>query len=124
MFVLRSNSNAIMKLPAFGFAELIEDVIVELSREEVRQIAELAKLDLTEDEVEVFTKQLSEIIEYFNHLSDVDTSHIPPTASVLPLKNVLREDNPQEPLSPDEVVANAPDSRDAQFQVSAVLGEE
>jgi aspartyl-tRNA(Asn)/glutamyl-tRNA(Gln) amidotransferase subunit C len=97
---------------------------VELSREEVRTIAELAKLDLTEDEVALYAGQLSSILGYFERLQQLDTSHIPPTASVLPLKNVLRADIPAQPLSPEQVVANAPDAEDNQFRVSAVLEEE
>jgi aspartyl-tRNA(Asn)/glutamyl-tRNA(Gln) amidotransferase subunit C len=97
---------------------------VELSPEEVRNIAELAKLDLTEDEVALYAGQLSAILDYFQQLQQLDTSHIAPTASVLPLKNVLRADTPAAPLPPEMVVANAPDAEDYQFRVSAVLGEE
>ena len=94
-----------------------------LSHEEVRHIAELAKLDLTEDEVALYAGQLSNILEYFERLQELDTSHIEPTASVLPLKNVLRPDAATEPLTPERVIANAPDARAHQFRVSAVLDE-
>ena len=97
---------------------------MKLTTEEVRNIAELARLDLTEDEVNLYAGQLSEVLNYFERLEELDTSHIEPTASVLPLKNVLRPDVAGQPLSPEEVVANAPDSEDHQFRVSAVLGEE
>lgn len=97
---------------------------MELTREEVRNIAELARLDLTEDEVTLFASQLSQTLSYFQRLQELDTSHVEPTASVLPLKNVLRPDVSGEPLSPEEVIANAPDAEDHQFRVSAVLGEE
>lgn len=97
---------------------------MELSREEVRNIAELAKLDLTDEEVTLYAGQLSNILGYFERLQQLDTSHIPPTASVLPLKNVLRSDTPSQPLTPEQVVANAPDAEDNQFRVSAVLDEE
>lgn len=97
---------------------------MKLSHEEVRSIAELARLDLTEGEVEMFARQLSDIIDYFKRLQELDTSHIPLTASVLPLKNVLRADVAGEPLSPEDAVANAPDALDNQFRVSAVLGED
>jgi aspartyl-tRNA(Asn)/glutamyl-tRNA(Gln) amidotransferase subunit C len=98
-------------------------VTVELSHEEVRRIAELAKLDLTDDEVALYAGQLSHILQYFQRLQQLDTSHIEPTASVLPLKNVLRQDVVTPPLSPDEVIANAPDADENQFRVSAVLDE-
>lgn len=97
---------------------------MELSREEVRNIAELAKLDLTEAEVELYAGQLTNILGYFQRLQELDTSHIAPTASVLPLKNVLRPDVSTEPLPPEKVILNAPDAVDFQFRVSAVLDEE
>jgi aspartyl-tRNA(Asn)/glutamyl-tRNA(Gln) amidotransferase subunit C len=96
---------------------------VELSHEEVRRIAELAKLDLTDDEVALYAGQLSHILQYFQRLQQLDTSHLEPTASVLPLKNVLRPDVVTPPLSPEEVIANAPDADENQFRVSAVLDE-
>ena len=95
-----------------------------LSHEEVRRIAELAKLDLTDEEVARYAGQLSNILDYFQRLQELDTSHIEPTASVLPLKNVWRPDVAGQPLSPKQVIANAPDASDNQFRVSAVLGEE
>ena len=97
---------------------------MELSHEAVRQIAELAKLDLTEAEVSLYAGQLSSILRYFERLQELDTSHIPPTASVLPLKNIFRPDVVGQPLSPEEVIANAADAADGQFRVSAILGDE
>ena len=97
---------------------------MELSHEEVRKIAELAKLDLTDAEVALYAGQLSDVLQYFQRLQEVDTSHIPPTASVLPLKNVFRPDVAGEPLSPEEVVANAADALDNQFRVHAVFGDD
>lgn len=96
---------------------------MELSHETVRSIAELAKLELTDTEVETYAGQLSAILSYFQKLQQLDTSHIEATASVLPLTNVLRPDIAHTPLTPAEVVANAPDSEDNQFRVSAVLPE-
>lgn len=95
-----------------------------LSHEEVRRIAELAKLDLTDDEVNLYAGQLSSILEYFESLQEIDTSQILPTASVLPLKNVLRPDAAAPAITPSEAVANAADATDDLFRVSAVLGEE
>lgn len=97
---------------------------MELTREEVRKIAELAKLDLTEDEVALYAGQLSSVLQYFQKLQELDTSEIAPTASVLPLKNVFRPDEAGTPLSPEEVVANAPRALANQFFVSAVLGDD
>lgn len=97
---------------------------MELSRSEVQRIAELAKLDLTDTEIALYAGQLSHILQYFERLQEVDTSQIAPTASVLPLKNVLRPDIATPALTPEEVIRNAPDSSDFQFRVSAVLGDE
>lgn len=97
---------------------------MELSHEEVRRIAELAKLDLSPDEVALYAGQLSNILQYFQRLQGLDTSQIPPTASVLLLKNVLRPDAAVAALPPEQVIANASDVADNQFRVSAVLGDE
>lgn len=97
---------------------------MELTKDAVRSIAELAKLDLSEDEINLYAGQLTEVFNYFQRLQELDTSHIEPTASVLPLKNVWRPDVSGEPLLPEQVVANAPDADENQFRVSAVLGEE
>ena len=96
---------------------------MELSHDTVRGIAELAKLDLTDDEVALYAGQLSHILNHFERLQTLDTSHIAPTASVLPLKNVLRQDVAQASLTPEQVTRNAPDAQDDQFRVSAVLPE-
>ncbi len=92
-----------------------------LSREEVLHIAHLARLELTEEEIEEYRKQLSAILDYFERLKEVDTEGIPPTASVLPPRTVLREDEPQQGLSREELLANAPDVEDGQFRVPPVL---
>lgn len=97
---------------------------MELSHDEVRKIAELAKLDLTDDEVALYAGQLSSVLQYFQRLQQIDTSQIPPTASVLPLKNVFRADVAAAPLTPEEVVANAADAYENQFRVNAVFGDE
>lgn len=97
---------------------------MELSYDEVRRMAELAKLELTEPEIALYAGQLSHILQYFERLQEVDTAHVAPTASVLPLKNVLRPDKAGAPLMPEEVVRNAPDASDFQFRVSAVLDNE
>jgi aspartyl-tRNA(Asn)/glutamyl-tRNA(Gln) amidotransferase subunit C len=92
-----------------------------LTREEVQAVAELAKLKLTEEEIALYAEQLNDILAYVDKLREVDISDVPPTASVLPLKNVLRADNPAEPLSSEDVTANASDAEGNQFRVSAVL---
>ncbi|NLX10756.1 MAG: Asp-tRNA(Asn)/Glu-tRNA(Gln) amidotransferase subunit GatC [Chloroflexi bacterium] len=92
-----------------------------IDRQTVEHIAELAKLELTEDEIELFAGQLSAILEYVERLQTVDTDAIAPTASVLPLRNVLRPDEARPSLPRDEALANAADQAEGQFRVEAVL---
>lgn len=94
-----------------------------ISRAQVEHIAELAKLDLTDTEIERYADQLSAILEYVGQLNELDTNAIPPTASVLPLHNVLRPDVVQPSLPTGDALANAPDAAEDQFRVSAVLDD-
>ena len=92
-----------------------------LSISEVEHVAELARLNLTAEEKALFREQLSAILDYAAVLQDVDTSAIPPTATVLPLRNVIRDDVAQPSLPQDDVLANAPDARDGFFAVRQIL---
>ncbi len=92
-----------------------------LSAQDVRAIADLARLELSEDEVALYQRQISDILGYFQKLQEIDTSQIDPTSSVLPLTNVMRADEAAVPLPVAAVVANAPDSDGEQFRVRAVL---
>jgi aspartyl-tRNA(Asn)/glutamyl-tRNA(Gln) amidotransferase subunit C len=92
-----------------------------LSLAEVEHVAELARLGLTDDEKALFRGQLSAILDYAAVLQGVDTSAIPPTATVLPLRNVMREDAARPSLAQEDVLANAPDARDGFFAVAAIL---
>lgn len=94
---------------------------MKLSREEVMQIAELAKLSLTEGEIAAYAEQLSAILEYASRLEQLDTADIPPTANVLPLQNVMREDTVRPSLPREQALANAADAIEGQFRVDAVL---
>ncbi|MDZ4770245.1 MAG: Asp-tRNA(Asn)/Glu-tRNA(Gln) amidotransferase subunit GatC [Chloroflexota bacterium] len=101
----------------------IGEAIVELSHDEVRRIAELAKLHLTDAEVTLYAGQLAHVLEAFQALRQVDTAHIAPTASVLPLRNIWRDDRALPPLSPDEVIANAAHAVDHQFLVEDIFSD-
>ncbi len=92
-----------------------------LTREEVWHIAHLARLDLTEEEVEEYRRQLSAVLEYFARLQAVDTGDIPPTASVQPPRSVLRPDEPRPGLRREDLLANAPEVEDGQFRVPPVF---
>jgi aspartyl-tRNA(Asn)/glutamyl-tRNA(Gln) amidotransferase subunit C len=85
-----------------------------ITREDVEHIAFLARLGLSEQEQQTIQEQLSGILEYMQTLAELDTSAIPPTAQVIPLRNVMRDDVVRPSLSADAVLANAPD-RDGNF---------
>jgi aspartyl-tRNA(Asn)/glutamyl-tRNA(Gln) amidotransferase subunit C len=94
---------------------------MKLSREEVLHIARLARLGLTDEEVERAREQLSHILENFEILKSVNTEGVPPTAQSLALQNVLREDEPRDSFPRDEILANAPQQDEGSFRVRAVL---
>ena len=94
---------------------------MKLSQEEVKHIALLARLGLAEDEVERLGEQLSNILENFEILQQVDTENVAPTAQSIALQNVLREDEVAPSLSTDDVLANAPEREENSFRVRAVL---
>ena len=94
-----------------------------LTPEQVRHIARLARLGIEDAEVGRFAGQLSEILDYFERLSQVDTENVPPTAHTLPIHNVFRDDETAPALTAGEALANAPQSEDGFFRVRAVLDE-
>lgn len=96
---------------------------VRLTADEVRHVAELAKLRLTEAEIEQYASQLSAILDYAERLQEVDTSSVPPTPYILPVVNVMADDEPRPSLSNAEALANAPDQEDGFFRVRAVFEE-
>lgn len=97
---------------------------MKLTREQVIQIADLAKLDLTNEEIDTYAEQLSAILDYADRLRAVDTDAIPPTATVLPIRSVLREDVIRPSLKPEQVTANTAYGIENQFRVDAVLDED
>ncbi len=94
---------------------------MKLSREEVLHIALLARLGLTDAEVDRLSEQLSNILENFEALQKVDTTGIPPTAHSIALQNVVRDDETISSLPPSEILANAPRKDGDYFRVKAVL---
>lgn len=94
-----------------------------LTRAQVVHIAELAKLELTEQEIERMMVQLSAILEHAERLNELDTDAIAPTASVIPNQNVMRPDVVAPSLTRAQVVQNAPDTDDKRefFRVRAIL---
>ena len=94
-----------------------------LSREEVQHIALLARVGLGEEDIARFREQLSEILDYFQRLRQVNTDDVPPTAHTLPLHNVMRPDEPRPSFEKKEILANAPQRENGLFRVQAILEE-
>ena len=92
-----------------------------LSAEEVRKVADLARLELTEADVEVMARQLSAIVDYINQLQQVNTDGVEPLAHPLPVQNVFRDDVTAPCLPVAAALANAPDRRGDFYGVPAVL---
>lgn len=92
-----------------------------LTQAEVEHIARLARLELSPEELARYREQLSAILDYAARLRELDTSHIPPTASVLESGLPLRADQPVQGLDVKTVLGNAPQTEDDQFRVPPVL---
>ena len=94
---------------------------MKLSSEEVRHIARLARLGVTEDDVERAREQLSDILDNFAVLESVDTDNVPPTAQSITLENVLRDDEACDSFPHEQILANAPREEEGSFRVRPVL---
>ena len=94
-----------------------------LTPEQVQHIARLARVGLSETDVQQFSEQLSEILDYFERLRQVDTEGVPPTAYTLEAHNVMRADETAPCLAQESVLANAPLREDDHFRVRAILDE-
>ena len=95
--------------------------MAQLTRADVEHVAQLARLALSEDEIEQFTRELGVILEHAQEVAGLDTHDVPPTAHPLPLVNVLRPDEVHPSLDRDEVLAMAPDAEDNRFRVPRIL---
>ncbi|OJX40596.1 MAG: hypothetical protein BGO78_06325 [Chloroflexi bacterium 44-23] len=92
-----------------------------LSTQEVQHIAELARLSLTQADLELYRQQLSDILEYATSLNELDTTGISPTSSVLVMQAPLRSDRPQAGFTTQQTLQNAPHSVENQFKVPPVM---
>lgn len=92
-----------------------------LTLDEVRWVSHLARLKLTEAELELMARQLSHILEYFEQLRKVSTENVEPLAHPVPLTNVFREDLLAPSLPVEQALVNAPDRRDSYYGVPAVF---
>lgn len=94
-----------------------------ITEDDVRHVAKLARLDVTDDEVALFAGQLEAVLEHAQDVEALDVGGVPPTAHPLPLRNVFRADVPRPGVDRDEVLAMAPAAEDGRFRVPRILGE-
>jgi aspartyl-tRNA(Asn)/glutamyl-tRNA(Gln) amidotransferase subunit C len=95
-----------------------------LSRANVEKIADLARLELSEDEKALYQEQLSAILAFAERLNELDIDDVPPTTSAVPMKNVLREDQVRPSLDLEDTLFNAPEADQDQFKIQAVFDGE
>jgi aspartyl-tRNA(Asn)/glutamyl-tRNA(Gln) amidotransferase subunit C len=95
-----------------------------ISRDDVAHVARLARLELTEDELQLFTAQLAAVLEHAADVEALDVGDVPPTMHPYPLRNVLRDDEVRPSVDRAEVLSQAPASEDGRFKVPPILGDE
>jgi aspartyl-tRNA(Asn)/glutamyl-tRNA(Gln) amidotransferase subunit C len=95
-----------------------------ITRDDVAHVARLARLRLTEDELDLFTDQLAKVLDHARDVEALDVADVPETAHPYPLRNVFRADSLRPCLDRDEVLAQAPEAEDGRFKVPPILGEE
>ena len=93
-----------------------------ITKEDIVYVANLARLEVDEKDIETFAGQLGDVLEYVNTLNRVDTEGIPPTSHAISLTNAFREDVPSGHLDSDEALSNAPEKEDGSFLVPKVVG--
>jgi len=94
-----------------------------IDQEQVRKVAKLSRLELTEAEVEEFTGQLSAILDYVAKMNELDTTNVEPLAHCLPISNVFRRDHVKESLGTEKTLANAPQRDGDFFKVPKILDD-
>jgi aspartyl-tRNA(Asn)/glutamyl-tRNA(Gln) amidotransferase subunit C len=97
--------------------------MAQITREDVAHVARLARLQLTEAELDTFTGQLAKVLDHARDVEALDVADVPPTSHPYPLQNVLRDDELRPTLDRDAVLAAAPATEDGRFRVPPVLGE-
>ena len=93
-----------------------------ITRSAVEKVARLARLSLTEDEIEVATRELGDMLDHFADIDALDLDEVEPMTQPVPLVNVMRDDVPTPTLDRDEVMAAAPVAVDGQFRVPPIIG--
>jgi len=95
----------------------------QITEEDVRHIAKLARLNLTDEQVHQYTGQLAHVLGYISKLNELDVDNVEPMAHALDVTNVLREDDPTDGIPVESALANAPEQTPPFFKVPKVLGE-
>lgn len=96
---------------------------MKVTRDDVENVAWLSRLSISDADMDKNIKELSDFLEYVDKLKDVDTENVAPTAHVLPLKNVFREDVVKPSLDRTLALSNAPDQEDGYFRVPKIIEE-
>ena len=91
-----------------------------ISIKDVEHVAKLARLELTEEEKELYTKQLGDVLKYVEQMNEVDTSNVEPMAQVIDFVNVMREDKVVYEQTKEELMANAPEEENGYFKVPKI----
>ena len=112
-----------MTEPAAGPAGTASTKAERISLDEVRHVAKLARLELTDEEITTLQGELSALLDHVERVRSLDTADVPPTAHPLPLRNVLRPDEVRPGLDREEVLAVAPAVESDRFLVPSILGE-
>ncbi len=94
---------------------------MKITKQEVEHVAALARLDLSEQDKAMLTSQLSDILTYVEKLNELDTKGVEPTAHVLDIKNVMRDDVPDGSLSQERALANAPEKAAGHYRVPKII---
>jgi aspartyl-tRNA(Asn)/glutamyl-tRNA(Gln) amidotransferase subunit C len=94
-----------------------------IDQAQVRKVAKLSRLELTDAEVEEFTGQLSAILDYVEKMNELDTTDVEPLAHCLPISNVLRQDHAKESLGTEKTLTNAPQRDGEFFKVPKILDD-
>ena len=92
-----------------------------LTEKDVRYVARLSRLDVTDEEATKYTQQLSSILSYIEQLNQLDTKNVEPLSHVLDMKNVFRKDEVKPSLTQAEVLSNAPDPQSGHFKVPKIM---
>ena len=94
---------------------------IKIDSEHILKLAELSRLSLSDKEVEMYKKDLNEILQHFSDIQKIDLDNVEPLTNVLDQVNVVRDDEPLPPLDRDEVLDNAPDNDGIHFQVPEIM---